>query len=87
MKSKIGKSKAVVKTAHELMGKKGGFDYDEQKFEGLTLESYLDMYKQPQGIHGGIQETNRRGIEEEEKGAQRQAQIQKGQKGEEGAAR
>lgn len=47
LKKKTTKGKSIIKSAQELVAKKCGILQEEEALENLTLQQYLDMYKQP----------------------------------------
>jgi hypothetical protein len=47
MKKKASKDKLLIKMSQELIAKKCGLLNEEKEMEDMTLQQYLDMYKQP----------------------------------------
>jgi hypothetical protein len=47
LKEKSAKGKPILKMAQELVAKKCGFLKDEKELDNMTLQNYLNMYKQP----------------------------------------
>jgi hypothetical protein len=47
LKKKASKDKLLIKMAQELIAKKCGLLNEEKEMEDMTLQQYLDMYRQP----------------------------------------
>jgi hypothetical protein len=47
LKGKSGKGKTIIKMAHELIAKKWGILDEGEVIDNMTLQQYLDIYKQP----------------------------------------
>jgi hypothetical protein len=47
LKAKSEKIKPVIKLAQELVAKKWGILEEEKEMDNMTLQQYIDMYKQP----------------------------------------
>jgi hypothetical protein len=47
VKNKTKKGKTIIKQAQELVAKKCGIVQEDKEMDSMTLQQYLDMYKQP----------------------------------------
>jgi hypothetical protein len=47
VKNKAKKGKTIIKQAQELVAKKCGIVEEDKEMDSMTLQQYLDMYKQP----------------------------------------